>query len=216
MMESKQKITTCCCIDKGNASINVNFEKNAYTPYEIAKCFIEVNNKECQIPIESVTFKLKRKVWAKSSDGHILHLGDATMATQSFSGCAAGEAKPKEHCTLDLNTARESNPYYIEKNRSGKPSYEEEDLAIQREPLQATAIGQIVQVKYYLEILCNYGGLDCCRNLPECELPMTIYAEQLKVPPPQPPIPQGWAPQMMPMVMVPIMPQPAAVYWMQP
>lgn len=197
-MESAQKITTCCCIDKGKADIKTNFEKNAYTPYEVAKCFVEVNNKECQIDIQNVTFKLKRKVWARAG-GHTLKLGDATMATTTFDGCAAGEEKPREHLTLDLNDARESDRYFISKDRNNKAPYEDEDLAIQKEPLQATAIGQIVQVKYYLEIRCNYGGLDCCRNVPECELPMTIYTQDLQIPPPQPMIPPGWAPQMMPM-----------------
>jgi hypothetical protein len=79
-LESAQEIKECCCIDKGKADMKVNFEKNAYTPYETAKCFVEVNNTECKIPIENVTFKLKRAVTA-TANGHNLHLDDFTLAT---------------------------------------------------------------------------------------------------------------------------------------
>lgn len=110
--------------------MKVNFEKNAYTPYETAKCFVEVDNTACKIPIENVTFKLKRKVWAKAGS-HTLRLGDGTMSTMTFPGVEAGASKPREHMTLDLNTARDNDRYFISKQRkNGKPDYEEEDLAI--------------------------------------------------------------------------------------
>ena len=115
-LESAQEIKDFCCIDKGKADMKVNFEKNAYTPYETAKCFVEVNNTECKIPIENVTFKLKRAVTAIAK-GHNLQLEDLTLATQTFPGVGAGESKPKEHLTLDLNNARESDRYMLKKQR---------------------------------------------------------------------------------------------------
>ena len=45
---------------------------------------------------------------------------------------------------------------------------------------------------------------------------MTIYSQEMQVPPPQPMIPQGWAPQMMPPMQIVMAPQPAAQYWQQP
>ena len=193
-LDSTQNITTCCCLAKGKTSLNVNFEANAYTPYEVAKCFVEVNNRECSIPIESVTFKLKRKVWAQAKTGQILNIPDATMTTATFPGAAAFQDSKREHWSLDLNKAREANPLQMLRQRPDKKIYPEEDFALQREPLQASALGQIVQVKYWLEILCNYGGLDFCRTLPACHMPLTIYAHDLTIPPQMPPVPQGWAP----------------------
>ena len=115
-MENAQEIKTCCCIDQGKAVIKVNFEKNAYTPYEIAKCFVDVNNSECKIPIENITFKLKRAVDAKAG-GHNLQVGDLTLATNTYPGCEAGAIKEKEHMQLDLNNAREKNKFNLKKQR---------------------------------------------------------------------------------------------------
>jgi len=175
-LDNSQQMTACCCIDQGTGSMKVNFEKNAYTPYEVAKCFVEVNNTEGKIPINNISFTLKRKIWAKAGQ-HILNVPDMTMCSVNFPGIEAGENKPKEHMSLDLNTARDNDRFFISRERKeGVDAYEEEDLAIQKEPMQPTAIGQIVHMKYYLEIRCNYGGNDCCREVPECELPMTLFA----------------------------------------
>jgi len=156
--------------------LKVNFEKNAYTPYDIAKCFVEVDNSEGKVPIENISFTLKRKISAKAGP-HTLRVGDMTMCTVNFPGIEAGETKPKEHMTLDLNTARDNDRFFISKDRKeGVAPYEEEDLAIQKEPMQPTAIGKLVEMKYYLEIRLNYGGNSCCREVPECELPMTLFS----------------------------------------
>jgi hypothetical protein len=134
-LDSTQNITTCCCLAKGKTSLNVNFEANAYTPYEVAKCFVEVNNRECSIPIESVTFKLKRKVWAQAKTGQTLNIPDATMTTATFPGAAAFQDSKREHWSLDLNKAREANPLQMLRQRPDKKVYPEEDFALQREPL---------------------------------------------------------------------------------
>ena len=188
-LTSTQKLVTCCCVDQGTANIACNFEKNAYTPYEVAKCYMEASNKDCKIPVDSITFTLKRKVWAKAGF-HQLRVPETTLATLTLPGLLEGQERPKEHMELDLNTARESNRFMISKTRgAGKAEYAEEDLAIQKEPLQPSVTGTILSCHYVLEAKMNYGCCDCCRSTPTCRLPMTIYSADIQPDIPPPPMP---------------------------
>jgi hypothetical protein len=89
-----------------------------------------VDNTQCQLPIENITFKLKRDSDAKAQS-HKMKIPDLTLATNTYPGVDAGGKKDMEHMMLDLNNARESNRYQLKKQRkAGKKPYEEEDLAV--------------------------------------------------------------------------------------
>lgn len=47
-METSQ-ITTCCCMDKGTSSMWAAFEKNVFTPQEVARATINIDNSKCEL-----------------------------------------------------------------------------------------------------------------------------------------------------------------------
>jgi hypothetical protein len=111
-MENTQKLSVCCCMDKGQSSVKVNFEKDAYTPYETAKCFVDIDNSQCELPIDSVTFKLMRDCDARAGPHH-MRIPDVCLTTASHPGVEAKGKKEREHMQLDLNNARESNRFQL-------------------------------------------------------------------------------------------------------
>ena len=89
--------------------------------------------------------------------------------------------------TLDLNTARGGTEHV-----EVEGDVFEEDVRIRQEPLQPSVKGQVIECNYKLEVKLRYGGLDCCRTVPECELPLCLYTREMEIPPPQPMMPPQW------------------------
>lgn len=56
----------CSCFSsgKGKTTVGTLFEKNIYTPNEVAIAHVDINNEECKTDIHSVSFYLMQKVWA--------------------------------------------------------------------------------------------------------------------------------------------------------
>jgi hypothetical protein len=55
---SKTKMANCCCISKGTATANVEFEKNIYCPNEVAKCIVHVDNTLGEVECTSVALNI--------------------------------------------------------------------------------------------------------------------------------------------------------------
>ena len=54
--QETSKIKTWCCIDQGVSSMWAAFEKNIYTPQEVAKAVIHVDNEKCRLPVKHIKF----------------------------------------------------------------------------------------------------------------------------------------------------------------
>jgi hypothetical protein len=52
----ESKVTTWCCIDQGTSTMWANYEKNIYTPQEVAKAMIHVDNSKCTLAVTRVKF----------------------------------------------------------------------------------------------------------------------------------------------------------------
>lgn len=52
----ESKVTTWCCIDQGTSIMWANYEKNIYTPQEVAKAMIHVDNSKCTLAVTRVKF----------------------------------------------------------------------------------------------------------------------------------------------------------------
>lgn len=55
-------IKTWCCIDQGVSKMWVNYEKNIYTPNEVAKAFINIDNSRCTLNCTTVKFWLEQRL----------------------------------------------------------------------------------------------------------------------------------------------------------
>ena len=49
---------SCCCIDKGICSLNVIYPQDTYSPSQIAKFYVEVNNKDSKLNILRIVSRL--------------------------------------------------------------------------------------------------------------------------------------------------------------
>jgi len=54
----QKEIKTCCCCNKGTLNVRTHFEKNAYTPSEEAKIYVEIDNSTLGKSIDSLKFEL--------------------------------------------------------------------------------------------------------------------------------------------------------------
>jgi len=52
-------IKTWCCINQGKSSMWCNFEKNVFTPLDVAKAIIHVNNGECGLKCNKISFQIE-------------------------------------------------------------------------------------------------------------------------------------------------------------
>lgn len=171
---------------QGSSTLKVNFEKNAYTPHDVAKCFVDVDNTQCKLNITDITFQLTRTIKAKAGPHRFNH-GPTTLTVQKFPGCAAGASKPTEHMTLDLSRARDPT-----ERVEVEGDVFEEDVQIRNEPLQPSVKGQVIECIYTLSASSTFDGCDCCRNSPTCALNLLVYTQELNIPPPMPMMPPQW------------------------
>lgn len=58
---SKEVWGCCCFFSQGSARIEANFEKSAYTPSDIIRAMIKVDNTYVSRPIESITFLVHQR-----------------------------------------------------------------------------------------------------------------------------------------------------------
>jgi sporulation-control protein spo0M len=56
----------CCCINKGQVTMDATFDKNAYTPGEQAQIVCQVNN-QSTVDVQSINVKLMRKTVLRAS-----------------------------------------------------------------------------------------------------------------------------------------------------
>jgi len=45
--QETSKVTTWCCVDQGTSGMWSSFEKNVFTPHEIARAMVNVDNSKC-------------------------------------------------------------------------------------------------------------------------------------------------------------------------
>jgi hypothetical protein len=55
-------VTTWCCVDQGPSSIDVEFDKNTFFPYEKVDCKVKLDNGKCNIPMTHVRFAIEQEI----------------------------------------------------------------------------------------------------------------------------------------------------------
>ena len=62
-------VTTWCCIDQGTSTMSSIFNKNVFTPQEVATGTIRIDNSQCQLNVTNVRFFVEQRLWLRA-DGH--------------------------------------------------------------------------------------------------------------------------------------------------
>ena len=68
--DMRSKLTTWCCIDKGESYIKSYFEKQNYYPNENARLMVEMDNSMSKLKIKKLDVELHSKVILTSGCGY--------------------------------------------------------------------------------------------------------------------------------------------------
>ena len=59
---SENQITTWCCVDQGSSKIQVLFEKNVFTPHELCKAYVDLDNSKCGVDLTNVRLAVEQEL----------------------------------------------------------------------------------------------------------------------------------------------------------
>jgi len=167
-LECHQKITKCCCINKGNADLKVHLDKDSYAPGETCQIMCEiVNNSEESL--SQVKVQLMRKIELKSN-GYKRHYISDVVARNDYSGLGPNESRTGQGALilpLALNMPGQS------------PSVQ----------------SQLINCEYYVDVEFKTDSV-FMSNL-DVKVPATIYAPQPPPENFYQQLPPGFQPQMM-------------------
>ena len=100
--DSIGNITTCCCMNKGQTTSRMSFEKDGYSPGELVQMIIEVDNSACEVNINTITISVTNHVSMKSG-GH--STGDNyTIFRKSINGIGAFQTKTGQNAIREAFT----------------------------------------------------------------------------------------------------------------
>ena len=60
--KERSEIKTWCCIDQGASTMWSTFNKNIFTPHEVAHATVHVDNSECQLKVTEVSLFVEQKM----------------------------------------------------------------------------------------------------------------------------------------------------------
>jgi len=102
--QETSKVTTWCCIDQGISAMWSAFEKNIYTPQEIAKAMIHVDNSRCQLAVTRCKFFIEQRMTIRSR-GIFNHVYNTTrrLVERDVPGPGAGVGNWQTELLLDLS-----------------------------------------------------------------------------------------------------------------
>ena len=163
-------IKTWCCIDQGTSTMWSEFEKNQFIPTEFARGKIHINNENCQVAANRVSFFVEQVLRIKA-DGHY-HTHTTRLVNRTIDGPQAGQSDWSADMELNLAEIRYEVPEMKKKKGVMKPLSKEDRFMMAG--IQAACSGKKIKNNYYLCVLVEYDGCVCCVDLPGSRMPMTI------------------------------------------
>ena len=187
-------------MNQGISRMMGQFEKNIYEPNELVRADAIIDNKDCQIAVTGVRLAIEQEL--KLVCGGHTYQEMLTLASKTEPGIPAlNKENVHRHIEVNLGSIRVAPiPSRTTKKGVTKP-YQPEDTFMMSQ-IQAAAHGGLIKNEYFVAIRTDYDGCTCCDSTPLARTPLQI------VPIPNPACwfqpPQGFAPQVQPMVMVPV------------
>jgi hypothetical protein len=151
--------------------MKTEFEKNIYSPNEVAKAILHVDNTQSKVDATNVNLSIKQhqtimingKQWHNSS----------VMVGSSKQGPQAGV---KMEIPIEVDLSQIHNDVPATRTKKGKTkAYSKEDMFM-LSGIQPASKSKFSSVNYTLETSCGFDTCaNCgCENLPDAMLPMTI------------------------------------------
>jgi len=165
-------VTSCCCIDKGKATISAYFEKINYTPGETAYIISEVDASKLKTDVLEVDgyFRQVLKLTTNSFTKIINH----KLQVVKMPGVKKGQKK--------IGNDAIRTPIQLVDNSS-------------RNAVQPTSQGNLVNNSYTLESRAKVDASVCCDSHPTIKLSANVF--NIPVEPPIWSTPSSWNPQIM-------------------
>jgi hypothetical protein len=186
---ASSEITTnvsACCSGKGTNVLRVQFEKNYYTPGEIAQVIMQLDNTKCQINNTALAFTLKQNLTINAAGRTISR--NLVKVQRSLPGIPSGQASSQSFMALNLPPFRGEE--YKKIKFYNLPTFLLEGQE-NNEIMTCSTNGKHVKSEYYLEASCPMEG--CCATTPTISLPLQIYFPEFQ--PVVAQTPQNWNPQ---------------------
>lgn len=160
---------TCCCLDKGHCQMKTWFEKNIYTPQETARGTFAIDNSECQLTVENVSFSVQQRLRIKADHHHF-----STINTLVEKESCSVEPGQKREETLELELDKIKYDCDTTKKKKGKvKDVSPEDMFMIKGAQPATH-SKLITNEYFLMMKVEFSGCICCNEVPTCSIPLTI------------------------------------------
>ena len=155
-----------------------SFEKNIYTPQEIAKAMIHVDNTRCQLAVTRVKFFVEQRLTIRGRGGILFggaHVYNTTrkLVERDVAGPGAGVGNWQTELLLDLSQIRYEVVGEYKKKKGVQKRLSPEDRFMMAGVQPACHSGFITN-EYFICIELAYDGCTCCANLPDSRMMMTI------------------------------------------
>ena len=103
MFDDAANVTSCCCFSKGMSKVRASFEKNFYTPLEVARCSAWIDNTACSVNVSRINLQLRLQIDLKDDHGRHRHF-DKVVCSRSYPGISKNEKTGDEEARfLELN-----------------------------------------------------------------------------------------------------------------
>lgn len=168
--KERSNIKTCCCIDQGHSTMWSTFNKNIFTPHEVAHATVNVDNSECKLKVTEVNLFVEQRLTI--THGHHNHVVTNHLVEQKVDGPAALEGDWKKEMDVQLDKIKYEVQEFSKKKGVQK-KISPEDVYLMA-GIQPACHAKHCRNEYFLCVEVKYDGCVCCVDLPDSRMPLTI------------------------------------------
>ena len=163
-----------CCSSKGKASFRAGVSGSSFTWGDVAKCFMEINNTECQLNVKSIKATLTQKINIKNNSGETDYITRFICDVEVPVQCMATQTATS---SIELRLSNSNNPTIQYSNRSINKTIYDSPSAIEK--LNSTVKGNLISNEYFVVAEVLYDGVRCCDGPQSINFPVIIYPEPI-------------------------------------
>ena len=131
---------------------------------------LDIDNSECKIGVKSVTFAIEQELMIRA-DGRENHTRNVLIQTVMPGPKAGADA---ENCAMQLNLSDIKYEVDGEKKKKGAIKKRSKEDMFMMASIQPAVHCKNICNEYFLTTKVEHEGCDCCRDVPDSKLPLTI------------------------------------------
>lgn len=162
------QLTSCCCKGQGASTLSVTFEKNCYSPGEVAKVLIKLDNSQSSLDNTAINFSLNQQLTIRI--GNHSFNRTFTVVQRSLGGVQKNQVSEQHYTELQLPTFQTGDFWAMRGNDLEKRLINETDP---HGVINNSTHGRLVESRYFLDVKCPMDG--CCVTAPEISVNTSIF-----------------------------------------